>query len=102
MPASLKAFLEQVLRPGFAVGVDDVRTRPLKGKSARIVVAMGIPALLYRWSFRARSVRSLARTLSGFNGIGPIRTSMIGLVEGGAKRRERWLERMTALGRSAR
>ena len=43
MPALLKAFLEQTLRPGFAIGVGDMRVKPLKGKSARIVVTMGMP-----------------------------------------------------------
>lgn len=102
MPALLKAFLEQILRPGFAVETGNMRRKLLKGRSARIVVTMGMPALLYRWYFRGRSVKSLAHTLAVFTGIGPIETSMIGLIESGTTRRERWLERMTALGRAGR
>lgn len=61
MPALLKGFLEQVARPGFAF--DDVEGNPLgkkllTGRSARVVVTMGMPALVYRWIFRAHSLRS--------------------------------------------
>lgn len=48
MPAVLKGFLEQVLRPGFAVGEPESGRpgkRLLAGRSARIVVTMGMPAL---------------------------------------------------------
>jgi hypothetical protein len=34
-----------------------------------------------------------------FYGIGPIRESLIGMVEAGEARREKWLEKMRALGR---
>jgi len=43
MPALLKAFLEQTLRPGFAMGKEDEAkgwSKRLAGKSARIVVTM--------------------------------------------------------------
>jgi len=56
MPALLKAFLEQVARPGFAIGGGERGKMPIKllsGKSARIVVTMGMPAFLYRWYFFA-------------------------------------------------
>lgn len=103
MPALLKGFLEQALRPGFAVGHPE---RPgdyaklLKGKSARIVVTMGMPAFVYRWFFRAHSLKSLERNILKFCGIKPIRESLIGMVEGSAAHREKWLGKMRALGRS--
>ena len=71
----------------------------LKNKSARIVVTMGMPALVYRWYFGAHSLKSLERNILGFCGIGPIRESLVGMVDGPARRRERWLTRMRALGR---
>src|SRR5918995_2622225 len=46
MPALLKAFLEQVFRPGFAMGKADEEkgwSKRLAGKSARIIVTMGMP-----------------------------------------------------------
>lgn len=102
MPAILKAFLEQVFRPGFAISKSAAGKswkKLLSGKSARIVVTMGMPALLYRWYFGAHSLKSLERNILGFCGIGPIRENLVGMVENrnGAKR-EKWLVNMRALG----
>ena len=102
MPALLKAFLEQVLRPGFAVtktGSGGFGKRLLAGKSARIVVTMGMPALFYRWYFRAHSLKSLERNILKFCGISPVRECLIGLVDNrGDAWRKRWIEKMRALG----
>jgi len=102
MPAMLKGFFEQVFRPGFAIATGDrggTWKKLLKGRSARIVVTMGMPALAYRWYFRAHSLKSLERNILGFCGIGPIRESLVGMVESGAPdRHEKWLRRMRALG----
>lgn len=106
MPALLKGFLEQVFRPNFIS--DQAETgkswkRPLKGKSARIVVTMGMPALVYRWYFGAHGVKSLERSILGFCGIGPIKECLIGMIDApdGAKR-EKWLEKMRAFGRAGK
>lgn len=102
MPALLKGYIEQVFRPDFAMKkVAGPRTwKPgLKEKSARIVVTMGMPALVYRWYFGAHSLKSLERNILGFCGIGPIHESLVGMVDGPARRRERWLMRMRELGR---
>ena len=103
MPALLKGFLEQVLRQSFAFGGTPGQwNRGLRGRSARIVVTMGMPAAVYRWYFGAHSLRSLERNVLGFCGIAPVRESLVGRVEGSARGRERWLARMDALGRRAR
>lgn len=103
MPALLKAFLEQVFRPGFAITLDESGgkwKRLLSGKSARVVVTMGMPAFFYRWYFRAHSLKSLERNILRFCGIGPIRESLFGMVEGASDaRRAKWLAQMRALGR---
>ncbi|MEQ1575429.1 MAG: NAD(P)H-dependent oxidoreductase [Vicinamibacterales bacterium] len=105
MPACLKAFMEQVFRPGFAIGRSGGIGRwkkRLTGKSARVIVTMGMPALVYRWYFRAHSLKSLERNVLQFCGIGPIRDTVIGMVETpNPRKRERWLERMRLLGREA-
>lgn len=102
MPALLKAFFEQVFRPGFAVGRDRserVWQKRLHGRSARIVITMGMPVLVYRWYFRSHSLRTLERNILGFCGIGPVRASLIGLVERpDPARRRKWLQAMTRLG----
>ncbi len=102
MPALLKAFFEQVLRPGFAF---DERgpgrwDRKLVGRTARLVVTMGMPSFLYKWYFRAHGIRSFERNVLGMVGIGPIHETRLGMVENRDQAtRERWLVRMTELGR---
>jgi putative NADPH-quinone reductase len=59
-----------------------------------------MPALSYRWYFEAHSLRGPERSILGFCGIGPIRESLIGMVEAKDGRgRARWLEEMRALGK---
>ena len=103
MPAVLKGFFEQVLRPGFALDESKPGRLPaklLKGRSARVVVTMGMPAFFYRLYYRGHSVKSLRRNILGLCGIAPVRTSMVGLV-GVAGSREKWLAQAAALGRKA-
>lgn len=104
MPATFKAFLEQVFRPGFAI--DSARhgwKQRLKGRSARLVVTMGMPALLYRLFFFAHGVRAMARNVLKFSGIAPVRSTLIGMVEAQkGKQAGKWIPRMHALGVAAR
>jgi putative NADPH-quinone reductase len=106
LPALLKAFLEQTFRPGFAVEAKSGGwpRKLLAGRSARIVVTMGMPAFAYRWYFGAHGLRNLERNILGLSGFRPVRRLLIGMVGtlDAAHKRERWLERMKALGREAR
>ncbi len=105
MPALLKGFLEQVFRPGFAFD-RDVKGWPkgnLSGRSARIVVTMGMPGWVYRWIFGAHSLKSLERNVLKFAGIKPIRETIYGMVEAASDaKRANWLSDMQDLGRNAR
>jgi len=105
MPALLKGFFEQVFRPGFAfdLSAKGFGVKRLKGKSARIVVTMGMPAFVYRWYFGAHSLKSLERNILGFSGFGPIRESLFGMVAAASDdKRRKWLAEMRALGAAAR
>ena len=104
MPALLKAFLEQLMRPDFAFSEPKGKfpVQLLKGRSARIVVTMGMPAFAYRTFYRGHSVKNLKRNILHFSGIRPVRTSLVGWVEGRDAHRRRWLQRIEALGRAAR
>jgi putative NADPH-quinone reductase len=102
MPAVLKGFFEQVLRPGFAIGTKrGFGERLLKGRSARIVVTMGMPAFFYRLYFGAHSLKSLKRNILAFCGFSPVRTTIIGTIEGKKEARAAWLAKVAALGRKA-
>lgn len=102
MPALLKGFLEQTLRPGFAyhLGKSPASSRRLlHGKSARIIVTMAMPALVYRWFFGAHSLKALRRNIFGLCGIRPIRSMLLGGVESSSERqRHAWLTRIRLLG----
>jgi putative NADPH-quinone reductase len=104
MPALVKAFLEQALRPGFAIRVaqNGRWKKLLSGRSARIVVTMGMPAAVYRWYFGAHSLKSLKRNILGFCGLRPVRNTLIGNIEGcGQVERALVLQKMRDLGRRA-
>jgi putative NADPH-quinone reductase len=104
LPALIKGFLEQVLRPVFAftkTAPDRPAKKRLTGRSARVVVTMGMPAFAYRWFYRAHSLRNLERNILKFCGIGPVRSSLIGMVEAAdGRRRARWLVKMRGLGKA--
>jgi putative NADPH-quinone reductase len=101
MPALLKGFIEQVFRPGFGAEYQggELPKKLLTGKSARIVITMGMPAFAYRWIFLAHSVKSFKRNILGFCGIRPIRTTLIGNIEGLTdQQRMAWLDELRGLG----
>ena len=102
MPALLKGFLEQLLRPGFAFEYQKsggMAKKLLTGKSARIVVTMGMPALVYRWIFFAHSLKSLTRNTLRLCGIGPVKSTLIGSIDRLTERqRNDWLDEMRGLG----
>ncbi|MFG1349500.1 NAD(P)H-dependent oxidoreductase [Xanthobacter autotrophicus] len=105
MPAVLKGFLEQLLRPGFAFDyLEDGGTRMLlEGRSARVVVTMGMPGLIFRLWYLEAGLAALTRNILGFVGFSPVRATVLGGVEAaGEAKRRRWLSRMDALGRAAR
>jgi putative NADPH-quinone reductase len=103
MPALLKAFLEQALRPGFALnyGEEGAAGALLTGRSARLVVTMGMPAFFYQAYYGAHSVRSFKRNILKLTGIHPVTRSIIGNVEGNPRAREAWLTRMRIFGETA-
>ena len=89
MPALTKAFFEQALRPGFAFGPAKGRGLPqqkLRGRSARVVVTMGMPSFFYKWFYRAHSLKSFERNILHFCGIRPVRATVVGMVEDKATR----------------
>lgn len=104
MPALVKAFLEQIMRPGTAFAYRDHGRIEmlLTGRSARLVVTMGMPALVYRWWFGAHGIRVLERNIFEFVGIKPVRRTLLGMVGTVSEPvRKKWLERMRKLGARA-
>lgn len=100
MPALLKGLLEQTCRGAFAFDLGrSPFARKLKGRSARIIVTMGMPAWLYRYWYGMPGIRMLERNILGFIGFAPIRRSLIGSVDTlGEAGHARWLSRMHEFG----
>lgn len=103
-PALLKGMLEQVFRYGFALGKpgSDQGMGLLGGRSARMIVTMGMPSPVYRLVFGAFGVRAIERGVLLISGIRPIRRTLVGNVEGMNEReRLEMLEKVSNLGRAA-
>lgn len=101
-PAVTKGFLEQVFRYGFAIPTSGSPLKGLlRGRSARLVVTMGMPAIIYRTVFGAFGTRALERGIFRLSGFSPVRHSILGLVEASPARRAAWLQQMERLGRRA-
>jgi putative NADPH-quinone reductase len=99
-PAKLRALFEQVSRGGFVADTARGWRPRLRGKSARLIVTMGMPAFAYRLLFGGHGVKSIARSILGFAGVSPIRTTLLGAIEtGDAAAHARRLARIADLGR---
>ena len=100
MPAYFKAFWEQLLRTGAPQNGKATAPSILRGKSARIVVTMGMPAPFFRWYFGGYGVKSFERGILKIMGAAPIRTTLLGSVEGRSEAGyQRWMQEMSELGR---
>lgn len=103
LPAILKGFLERVLQPDVVEPYKQGKfVKPLKGKSARIIVTMGMPGFIYRWWFGAYAVKMLRRNILGLVGVSPVRSTIHGSVEAvGLRGRQRWLRESERMGTRA-
>ena len=102
MPAILKGFLERTLSRGFAI--ETIKGPPfyrplLGGRSARVIVTMHMPVLIYRIMAGSRATRILRKQILNFVGIRPVRETIFGMVPNADKEtRLRWLAKVRALG----
>jgi putative NADPH-quinone reductase len=103
-PALFKGFIEQTFRPGFALRYREGRIPQglLKGKTARVIVTMGMPSILYRFFFFAHGLRNLKRNVLTYAGVSPVRATFIGQAKGMPRETaEKWLAAAEALGRDS-
>jgi putative NADPH-quinone reductase len=104
MPAMLKAFLERVACGGFAfdTGTAGNPKRALTGKSARLIVTMGMPAVAFRLVFGGYGEKSFERGILRLSGVGPVRKTYFGAIELSERHRDNCLatvRRLAAAGR---
>lgn len=103
-PALLRGFLEQVARDQFLLAeANTEREFPggqMKGKSARLVLTMGMPGLVYKIWFGAHSVKGLEQGIFKLAGFKPVHHTIYG--GAGAPdvaRHEKWLNEMREFGK---
>ena len=100
-PALLRGFLEHVARASFVAETDGRGIRQkLKGRSARVIVTMGMPKFAYSLIFHENGVRNIMQGVLGFGGISPIHRTYFGGVEAASSpSKQRMLRQTGALGR---
>ena len=78
-PALLRAFLEQTARGAFFARTEGrgIQQR-LTGRTARLIVTMGMPAFVYSLGFGAHGLKSIAKSALGFAGIAPTKMTLFG------------------------
>ncbi len=105
-PARTKAFFEHVACGGFFLkGADDNKSWPtqnMKGKSARLIVTMGMPGFAYKLIFGAHSLKALEAGMLKISGFSPVRHTVFGGVGVSEKARLTMLDRTRTLGRAVR
>jgi putative NADPH-quinone reductase len=102
-PALLKAFLEQVARGQFLLR-ERKRGFPLgglKGRSAHVIVTMGMPPLLYRVIFGAHGIKAFTQGILRLAGLSPVRTSYFGGSDITPPNCERLIGKIHQMGRRA-
>lgn len=79
-PALLKAYMEQVARNEFLLGKGayGFPSGRLKGRSARVIVTMGMPAPVYRLWYDANGVKAFNRSILNLAGIRQVKTTLFG------------------------
>jgi putative NADPH-quinone reductase/1,4-dihydroxy-2-naphthoate octaprenyltransferase len=105
-PALMKAFLDRILRPGFAFaetgGLTGFEGR-LGDRTAHLITTMDTPGPVYRLLYGSPGHNALARATLGFCGIGPVRVTAFGPVrKSDAARRDRWIARAAKEGAALR
>jgi putative NADPH-quinone reductase len=106
MPALMKGFLERLVQPdllAIQASHGNASWKFFKGKSARVIMTMGMPGWFYRWYCGAHALKLLKRNILHFTGIWPVRSTIYGMIEAaGDDKRTQWLLEVEALGHQAR
>lgn len=103
IPALFKAFMEAIACGEFlvATGGGGYAKGKLPGRSARVIVTMGMPSILYRLIFRAHGAKAFERSILRLSGISPVRTTYLGDPRISYERSRKWIEQVRVLGQKA-
>lgn len=102
-PAIVRGLVDRVFLPGWAFRYPGGNALPeglLGGRSARVIATMDSPSWWYALAHRRSLHATMGRATLSFCGIRPVRFSVVHRVrELDAPTRERWRERLRAVGR---
>lgn len=106
MPAKLRAFFEQAARGGFFLSEPEKQgnwpRKMMAGKSARVIITMGMPGAVYRVMMDAGSLKALERGILGISGFKPVRHTILGGAgDVSPERLSAWKSEVWELGHSA-
>jgi putative NADPH-quinone reductase len=105
MPALLKGFIERILQPDLIAreGTENAMNWSIfSNKTARVIITMGMPVLIYRYWYRGHALKLLTRNILNFIGIRPVRHTLFGMVaDVRPDVRHRWIEQIRQLGQQA-
>lgn len=106
MPAIFKGFFDRVFLADFAFRFHKGKFLPeklLKGKSARLIVTMDSPYLIYQLFFGAPGNKIIKRGILNFSGVSPVRiTNLCRVRESSDEKRAKWLKKVEELGNLGR
>lgn len=100
-PALLKGFFEQLLRTGYSLSSPQAAmSSVLTGKSARVIVIMGMPTPVFRFVLGGHGLAGLEKGLFLVTGVGPVRRTLLGgALAGAPDRQTKWIALAEDLGR---
>ncbi|MFC1775025.1 NAD(P)H-dependent oxidoreductase [Nanoarchaeota archaeon] len=101
-PALLKGWIDRTFMPDFAYRFhkSGLWDKLLKGRSARLIVTMDAPPLMYRFLFKAPGHNSIKKGTLEFCGVKPVRIFNVGSVKRSTEeKRLKWLSKAKELGK---
>jgi putative NADPH-quinone reductase len=105
MPALLKGFIERILQPDLIAreGTENAMNWSIfRDKTARVIITMGMPVLVYRYWYRGHALKLLTRNILNFIGISPVWHTLFGMVaDVRPEVRHQWVEKVRKLGQQA-
>lgn len=104
MPSYTRSFFEQLFRPGVVFDTPESKFPKglMAGKSARLILTMGMPSIVYRAFYGALAARAFSRNVLRFSGFKPVcRSYFGGLGACSAAKRATYLNKATKWGQGA-
>jgi len=101
LPALLKGFVDRIFLPGFGFKFHEKAMLPeklLTGRSARLIVTMDTPPLIYKLILKAPGHNQMKKCILGFCGISPVKiTTLSPMKKADQKRLAGYLEDVRGL-----